>query len=53
MTHTNDDFMSNFFSGFKAIETIEARKEAITDDCIEGKITKEEFIRRMKEIDNV
>lgn len=49
MTHTNDDFISNFFSGFKAIET----KESITKDYIEGKITKDEFIRRMKEIDNV
>lgn len=45
----DEEIFNNIFQGFKPIQT----KETITKDYIEGKITKEEFIRRMKEIDNV
>ncbi len=47
MTHTNDDILNTIFEVFKPIET----KEEITRAYIEGKITKNEFLKRMKSID--
>lgn len=47
MTHTDDDILNTIFSIFKPIET----KEEITRYYIEGKITKNEFLKRMKSID--
>jgi hypothetical protein len=44
----NDNDILNFFKGFKAIPNKENEKDII-DEYIKGLITKEEFLKKMKE----